>query len=51
MKFHDMLYYSNVILLQHDFEALNNVFSYSKTTRTECTKVHYVYASQIKYLG
>jgi hypothetical protein len=26
--------YLNVIFLQHVFEALNNVFSYSKTTRT-----------------
>jgi hypothetical protein len=47
----DILYCSNVIFLQCDFEALNNVFSYSKTLRTECTKVHFVFLAQIKEPG
>jgi hypothetical protein len=42
MKFRDILYYLNAIFLQRVFEALNNVFKYSKTMRTECTKVHYL---------
>jgi hypothetical protein len=44
------IYHLNVIFLQRVFEALNSVFSYSKTTRTECTKVHFVSAAQIKEL-
>jgi hypothetical protein len=50
-NFCDILYCLNVIFLQCVFEALNNVFSYSKTMRTECTKVHFVSAAQIKELG
>jgi hypothetical protein len=51
MNFCDILYHLNVIFLQCVFEALKSVFSYSKTTRTECTKVHSVSAAQIKELG
>jgi hypothetical protein len=47
----DILYCLKVIFLQHVFEALNNVFSYSKTPRTECTKVHFFYVVQIKDPG
>jgi hypothetical protein len=39
MNFHDFLYCLNVIFLQCVFEAPKSVFSYSKSTRTECTKV------------
>jgi hypothetical protein len=47
----DILYCLKVIYLQRVFEALNNVFSYSKNLRIECTKEHVVYSSQIKYPG
>jgi hypothetical protein len=50
-NFCDILYCLKVIFLQRVFEALNNVFSYSKTPRTECTKctkVHFVSAAQMK---
>jgi hypothetical protein len=49
--FCDVLYHLNVIFLQRIFEGLNNVFSYSKTTRTKCAKAHYVSETQIKELG
>jgi hypothetical protein len=48
VNFCDILYCLKVIFLQRVFEALNNVFSYSKTMRTECTKVHFVSAAQMK---
>jgi hypothetical protein len=48
--FYDVLYHLNVIFLQRIFEALNNISSYSKTTRIECAKAHYVFVSQIKEL-
>jgi hypothetical protein len=44
----DILYCLKVIFLQRIFEALNNVFSYSKTSRTYSTKVHFVSTSQMK---
>jgi hypothetical protein len=39
VNFCDILYCLKVIFLQHGLEALNSVFSYSKTLRTECTNV------------
>jgi hypothetical protein len=48
--FCDILYCLKVIFLQCVFEALNNVFSYSKTTRTECTKVYSISVAQMKEL-
>ena len=48
MNFYDILYCLKVIFFQRVFEALNNVFSYSKTPRTKCTKIHYVSATQMK---
>jgi hypothetical protein len=48
VNFRDILHCLDVIFLQRVFEALNRVFSYSKTTRTYCTKLHYVSATQIK---
>jgi hypothetical protein len=48
--FYDILYHLNIIFLQHVFEALNNFFSYSKTTRKECTKVHSIFTTHIKEL-
>jgi hypothetical protein len=50
-NFHDILYCLNVIFLQCVFEGLNNVFSYSKTRTTKCTKALFISATQIKYLG
>jgi hypothetical protein len=49
VNFCDILYFLKVIFLQRVFEALNSVFSYSKTLRTEYTKVHYVFVYKIKY--
>jgi hypothetical protein len=49
--FCDVLYHLNAIFLQCIFYGLNNVFSYSKTTRIDYDKVHYVSTSQIKDLG
>jgi hypothetical protein len=40
VNFHDILYCLNIIFLQCVFEALNSVFSYSKTTIIVYTKVH-----------
>jgi hypothetical protein len=42
------LYCLKVIFLQRVFEALNNIFIYSKTMITNCTKVHFVYVVQMK---
>jgi hypothetical protein len=39
------------IFLQRVFEALKSIFRYSKTTRTECVKAHFVSIVQIKELG
>ena len=47
-NFCDILYSLNVIFLQYVFEDLNNVFKYSKATRTKCKKTHSFYAAQIK---
>jgi hypothetical protein len=49
--FCDVLYHFNVIFLQRVFEGLNNVFSYSKTTQTECALAHFVFRSQIRDFG
>jgi hypothetical protein len=49
--FCDVLYHLNVMFLQRVFEALKSVFSNAKTTRTGCTKIHFVSAAQIKELG
>jgi hypothetical protein len=48
VNFCDILYCLKVIFLQRIFEALNNVFSYSKTMRIMCTKEHYLSATQMK---
>jgi hypothetical protein len=47
-KFRDILYYLNVIFLQRIFEDLKSIFSNERTTIIECTKVHFLFASQIK---
>jgi hypothetical protein len=48
--FCDVLYHLNVIFLQCIFEGLKSVFRNAKTTRIDCTRVHSVFAAQIKYL-
>ena len=50
-NFLDILYCLNAIFLWHVFEALNNVFKYSKTMRKEYTKAHADVLAQIKELG
>jgi hypothetical protein len=38
--FCDVLYHLNIIFLQHVFEALKRVFSYSKSIRKNCMYFH-----------